>query len=160
MQKFLVAVGALLIGTTAWAAAQDFGLQGWGIRAGVSVDPDQGYGGVHWDIGSPSSSLRIRPNIELGLGDDTTLVAANGEVDWYFRKQGDWFPYAGGAFSIQYIDVDLPPGAMGDDNDVELGFYAVGGLETLMKSSNKMLFEVKIGFGDAPDFKAGIGWTF
>jgi hypothetical protein len=159
MKRYLVIFACLVLASSAWAAAQDFGYQGFGFRVGVSVDPDQGYGGVHWDFGSPTSSLRIRPNIEVGFGDDTTLIAANGEVDWYFRQQGDWLPYAGGAFSINYIELDDAPPQV-DDSDVELGGYVVGGLETLLSADRKFLIEAKIGFSDSPDFKFGVGWTF
>jgi hypothetical protein len=159
MKRFLVVFGSLLLASTALVSAQDFGYQGFGLRVGLSVDPDQAYGGIHWDIGSPSSNLRIRPNLELGFGDDAILLAANGEVDWYFRQQGDWLPYAGGALSINFIKVDdLPPQA--DDSEVELGGYVVGGLETLLQADRKFLMEVKIGFSDSPDFKFGVGWTF
>ncbi|MCZ6670791.1 MAG: hypothetical protein O6947_07160 [Acidobacteria bacterium] len=149
----------LLLGSFSWAAAQDFQYQGFGFRVGISEGPDQGYGGIHWDFGTPNSSLRIRPNIEIGFGDDTTLLAFNGEVDWYFRKQGDWFPYAGGAVALNFIERDdLPPQA--DDTNTEVGFYAVGGIETLLMNNRKFLVEVKIGFDDSPDFKLGVGWTF
>lgn len=159
MKRVLVVFAALLAAPAAFAAAQDFGYQGFGFRVGLSVDPDQAYAGVHWDIGSPSSNLRIRPNLELGFGDDVTLLAANGEVDWYFRQQGDWLPYAGGALSLNFIKLQDVP-AWVDDSDVDLGGYVLGGLETPLQGDRKFLMEVKIGFSDSPDLKVGVGWTF
>ena len=159
MKRFSVVVGSLLMGSVLWAAPGDFGYQGFGFRVGVSVDPDQVYGGIHWDIGSSSSSIHIRPNLELGVGDDELLLAANGEVLYYFKQQGEWIPYAGGALSINFIDRDKPK-QFEDDSDVELGFYAVGGLDTALKGNRRLLLEAKLGFSDSPDLKIGIGWTF
>lgn len=159
MKRFLISIALCLAVSPLWAEPGDFRFQGFGIRAGVSVDPDQFYGGVHWDIGSPSSGVRIRPNLELGFGDDVVLLAANGEVDYYFKQQGDWFPYAGGAVGINFIDRDKPK-PFQDDDDVETGFYGVGGLETTLKNQRRFLLELKIGFSDSPDLKLGVGWTF
>ena len=46
--------------------------QGPGVRAGVSVDPDQFYFGGHYETGELIDRLYLRPNLEVGVGDDVT----------------------------------------------------------------------------------------
>lgn len=54
--------------------------QGIGVRAGVSGSPDQSYAGLHYESAQLVERLRFRPNIEVGVGDNRTLVALNVEV--------------------------------------------------------------------------------
>ena len=59
---------------TAPAMAQDAGLRG-----GLSVDPDQFYIGGHLETSPLIDRLHFRPNLEVGFGDDLTLIAVNME---------------------------------------------------------------------------------
>ena len=72
----LATVVALTAGT---AQAQDVG-----VRAGVSVDPDQFYFGGHVETAPIVDRLRFRPNVEIGLGDDVTLIGFNVEFAYFF----------------------------------------------------------------------------
>ena len=64
---------------------------GAGVRGGVSGDPDQFYFGVHLDTGPLVEMLTFRPNVEIGLGDDLTTVAANFEfVYWIPIRRTAW----------------------------------------------------------------------
>ena len=138
------------------------GWEGWGVRLGASSDPDQVYGGVHFDLGYFARDVRFRPTIEVGIGDDATVVQAFAEAHYSFSKVQVWKPYVGGGVGLTFIDRDrdkLPPGA--DDSDTELGLMGVGGIETGLKSGSRFFLELKIGFGDDdPDFKVGLGWTW
>ena len=58
-------------------AAQARAQERIGVRAGVSGDPNQFYLGVHVETRPVADRLRFRPNIEIGLGDNETLVALN-----------------------------------------------------------------------------------
>src|SRR5258705_378497 len=58
--------------------------QGIGVRAGASGDPDQFYAGFHYESEELVDRLRFRPNIELGVGDNVTLVALNIEFAYRF----------------------------------------------------------------------------
>src|SRR3970040_994940 len=60
---------------------------GVGFRVGVSSDPDQLYVGGHADIGPIEGPLWLRPNIEIGFGDDRTTVALNGELAYWIRPR-------------------------------------------------------------------------
>jgi len=128
------------------AAAQDGGLRG-----GITVDPDQFYFGGHFETSPLVDRLYFRPNIEVGFGDDLTLIAANMEFVYKFPSRSGWSLYAGGGPALNVYMYD------GDDNsDTDAGLNLLVGVE----SSRGLFFEFKMGVVDSPDFKFGVGWTF
>ena len=128
------------------AAAQDGGLRG-----GLSVDPDQFYFGGHLETSPLVDRLYFRPNVEVGFGDDLTLIAANMEFVYKFPNRRGWGFYAGGGPALNVYMVD---GA--DDSDTDAGLNLLLGVE----NSRGLFFEFKMGVVDSPDFKFGVGWTF
>jgi hypothetical protein len=130
---------------TAPAAAQ----QGAGVRAGVSSDPDQFYFGGHVETGPLVDRLHFRPNIEIGLGDDLTVIALNFEFAYHFPSRRPWALYVGGGPALNIVDHD-------EDTEAEGGFNVLFGVE-----HNEGLFvELKVGMSDSPDLKFGVGWSF
>ena len=77
-----------LVFTTKTMAQGLDGIQwkGWGARVGLSSDPDQGYGGVHFNLGEFAKNVRFRPSVELGFGDDQTLLQVLAEVHYVFSN--------------------------------------------------------------------------
>lgn len=145
LQYTIVAVACLLM--PAAASAQVDG----GVRAGLSIDPDQFYVGGHIETKPLVERLVFRPNAEIGFGDDLTLVAFNFEFVWKFPKgRSDWGFYAGGGPAINLYQVDGP------NDDTEAGFNFLGGFE----NRKGLFFEFKVGVDDSPDFKFGVGFTF
>lgn len=151
------------------AAAADMGLRGWGLRAGLASDPDQLLLGAHWDLGDIAPQLRMVPNVQLGIGDDATVLEGTLPVHYVFGKVDAGFaPYVGAGLAVAWIDVDHDDNGNGnddffddgDDSDVELGAKVLGGLEWGMKSGNKFFVELNLGIGDLHDFQAVAGWTF
>lgn len=138
----LVAVFVL----TSQAAAQDGGLRG-----GLTVDPDQFYFGGHLETPPLVDRLYFRPNVEVGFGDDLTLIAANMEFVYKFPSRGSWRIYAGGGPALNVYMVDDA-----DDSDTDAGLNLLVGVE----SARGLFFEFKMGVVDSPDFKFGVGWTF
>jgi hypothetical protein len=158
---FVVAVAVSLspaVSAQSSAGAGGIGWEGWGVRVGASSDPDQVYGGVHFELGHFAKDVRFRPSLEVGLGDDATLWQALAEVHYVFSKVQVWKPYVGGGAGWTWINLDnVPQGA--DDSDSDLALVGVGGVQTKTKSGTLLFFEGKIGFGDAdPDLKLGVGW--
>lgn len=127
--------------------------QGPGVRAGVSVDPDQVYVGGHYETSALIDRLHFRPNAELGLGDDLTTTSLNMEFVYKFPTRSEWALYAGGGPAINFYSFDA---GRGDRTETEGGFNVVLGVE----SRRGLMFEVKIGAIDSPDLKFGVGWTF
>ncbi len=143
-----VPVAGLVLGLSAPAAAQ-----GFGVRGGVSIDPDQGYFGGHYETPPLIDSLFFRPNIEVGLGDHVTTTSLNMEFVYKFPRSSDWGLYAGGGPAINFYSFD---NILGDDTSTDGGVNILFGVE----NRNGLSFEVKVGAIDSPDIKFGVGWTF
>ncbi len=139
-----------LFTSRAWAQG------GVGVRAGVSVNPDQFYFGGHLELGPVVEKLWFRPNLEIGLGNARTVVALNGEFAYWFPLQRrEWSVYVGGGPAVNIISFDQDRFA-NRDTDVEGGFNFLMGL-----SHERGFFtELKVGALDSPDLKFGIGYTF
>jgi hypothetical protein len=120
-----------------------------GIRAGVSSDPDQFYFGGHVQTRPLVDRLRFRPNVEVGLGDDLTLVALNFEFAYFFPTRRAWGIYVGGGPALNIINRD-------DDSEADGGFNIVFGVE----HREGLFAELKVGAIDSPDVKFGVGYTF
>jgi hypothetical protein len=124
--------------------------QGIGLRAGVSGDPEQFYAGVHYETTDLVDRLRFRPNVEIGVGDDITLVALNFEFCYHAPlHRTAWSVYGGGgpALNIYRSTNDTSP---------EGGFNILVGLE----HRRGLFTELKIGALHSPSVKFGIGYVF
>jgi len=137
-------LGVVLLSSTP-ALAQDAG-----IRGGISIDPDQFYFGGHLETAPLVDRLHFRPNLEVGVGDDLVLIAANMEFVYKFTRSRALNLYAGAGPALNIFMVD------GGDSDTEAGFNILVGAET----PKGLFFEFKIGAIDSPDFKFGVGYTW
>jgi hypothetical protein len=121
-----------------------------GIRGGISIDPDQGYFGAHYETSALIDRLHFKPNLEVGLGDDLTHVGLNMEFVYKFpRRRQNWNVYAGGGPAVNFYSAD-------GDTNTEGGLNLMIGAE----QTRGLMFELKFGAFDSPDFKFGVGWTF
>ena len=136
-------LGLVILSSTP-AAAQDAG-----VRAGISVDPDQFYFGGHLETSPLVDRLHFRPNLEVGFGDDLVLLGANMEFVYKFPRRSGWGIYAGAGPALNVFMFD-------DDTETDAGFNILIGVE----NARGLFFEFKIGAIDSPDFKFGVGWTF
>ena len=128
--------------------------QGFGVRGGVSAEPEQFYFGGHGTFGPVVEKLWFRPNLEVGVGNGVTLVALNAEFTyWVPLRKRPWNVYLGGGPAANIFT----SGGPGNRNThAGPGFNFLVGL-----AQSKGLFtEIKIGAIDSPSFKFGIGYTF
>ena len=147
----ILLVGLLFLhGMTGRAAAQ-----GAGIRGGISIQPDQGYFGGHFETSPLVDRLYFRPNVEVGVGDGSTLVALNMEFVYKFPARHLWRLYLGGGPAVNLATVDGGPNR---DNRTSTD----GGLNLMVGAEQRkgLFFEVKVGAIDSPDVKFGVGYTF
>ena len=144
------------------AVTDDIGFYGWGPRAGFTVSPDQFHVGVHFDLGNFAERIRFVPNAEIGFGDDITLFAANLNVTFRFDNDwNEWSPYVGsGVGAVVASRNDDPNDPLSSKTDFNAGVNLIGGIDRQLDSGNRFLLEGKVGFGDIPDFKLALGWTF
>ena len=143
---------SFVLGLLVFASSPAFAQDG-GIRGGISVDPDQFYFGGHLETSPLVDRLYFRPNVEVGFGDDLTLIGANMEFVYKFTTRRAWNLYAGGgpALNIYMFDGD------GDnDSETEAGVNILVGVE----QARGLFFEFKVGAIVSPDFKFGVGYTW
>jgi hypothetical protein len=121
----------------------------YGLRAGASVEPDQFYFGGHVETNPLVDNLHFRPNVEVGVGNDVTLVGFNFELAYKFPTRQPWRPYIAAGPALNIVNANNDSSAHGGFN-FALGLEHRGGL----------FGEVKVGAMDSPDFKFGIGFRF
>jgi len=137
----------------------EVGFRGWGPRIGLTADPDQLHFGAHLDFGNFARHVRFQPNVEVGVGDNLTLVTVNAEAAYRFRQTGDgWSPYLGGGPGLVFASVG--DHGLDDNTDTDLGVSALGGIEKVLSNGDRFFTEIKLGLVDSPDFKLTFGWTF
>jgi hypothetical protein len=123
----------------------------FGVRAGASSLPDQFFIGAH--VESPeltqTGPLTFRPNVELGFGHGTTLLAGNLEfVFWVHFPDSTWSSYFGAGPSIDWVHNDFESRAHG-------GFNGLVGFQ----NSSGLFLEVKRGDGGNPELKVAVGYV-
>jgi len=137
-------------------AGTDIGFRGWGPRVGVSIDPDQVHFGAHLDFGNFAQHVRFQPNIEVGVGDDLTLITVNAEAAYRFSARWEsWTPYLGGGLGANVRNYDN-----GNDTNTEVGVNLLGGIDRGLSRGDRFFIEGKFSLNDVPDAKVTIGWTF
>ncbi len=158
---------ALVFGTILWAtfylgpgtaeAQEDLGLRRFGVRGGVTIDPDQVHIGVHFNAGQFAPKVRFQPSFELGFGSDRTIGTINIDVLYTFDPR-PWTPYLGAGLGISLIHRDSGPDKSDGDLNAEAGLNLIGGIE--WGDAHRYLLEARVGVGDIPDFKLTVGINF
>jgi hypothetical protein len=120
-----------------------------GVQAGISLDPDQFFFGGHIETTPLVDRLRFRPSVDIGIGDDFTVVAGNFDFTYTFPGSRPWNLYVGAGPSINWYDSDF-------GSDSEGGFNFIVGA----KNRERLFFELKVGMEGSPDLKFGVGYAF
>ena len=143
LQVLLLAAGLTLCATPSFAQAHV------GVRAGVSGDPDQFFFGGHVETNPLMRRVTFRPNVEVGVGDDLTLIALNFEFIYSIPlDRHPWRVYLGGGPAANIYN--------NGGTNVEPGFNFLIGAQ----HNGGLFTELKIGAIDSPDFKFTIGYAF
>lgn len=120
-----------------------------GVSGGVAFDPELINFGGHAAFGPVfTPALEVRPGVEFGLGEVTTLFGIN--VDVLYRLPGGtadtrWVPYLGGgpnfALSNRDLDFDDDDGNRFDFSDTDFtgGFNFIAGA----RNQGGLFFELK-----------------
>ena len=149
MRRYLTLTSLFLL-LAAPAAAQT----SFGVRAGVSGGPDQFVFGGHLETRPIAEHLTFRPNVELGIGDDLTLVALNFEFVYSFPIRNEpWRVYAGAGPALNLYSFDRPGN---DDASAEAGLNFLVGIQ----HTGGFFSELKLGAIDSPDIKFVVGYAF
>ena len=153
----------LLLLTTLWglspASAAELGFYGWGPRVGVADSPDQLVLGLHQDFGEFIERLRFQVSLELGFGDDRSIIALTLPVHYRFRVDEGFVPYLGGGLVVGFIDVDRD--RPGGGSEIEIAPVLVGGFEKPLRGDSDLLLELHLTPSDSlHDAKVVVGWMF
>lgn len=136
------------------AAASDLGFEGWGVRGGISDSLDQAVFGVHVNLGEFVDDLRFRPALEVGFGDDATVLLLSAPVHYVFEVGQSFRPYVGGGIGLGWVDIDNA------DSETEIGLFATGGLEWSLKNDSSFGVELDVHFDDIYDARLMATWSF
>lgn len=154
---FPITITLLLTALAAPAAAQDIAYRGFGVRAGAGDDPDQVIGGVQFDFGEIIENLRLQPNLELGIGDDTTVISATVPVFYRYPIER-LVVYGGGGLTVGWIDRDADFAA-GDESDFDIAPMLGAGVEW-PAGGGDLFVELDGTGGDFPGLKLMVGYMF
>lgn len=153
--SLMVAVVFLAPGAT--SAQTTFLRHPLGIRAGVtSWDRiSQFHFGVHSDWGELAPNLALVPGVEMGVGDDFTIVTFNGDLLYRSTElvSRPWEMYGGGSLSFNIVD------GPGSGSTTDLGVSGIVGLDRYLSNGHTMLMEVRLGIIDSPDLKVTLGYS-
>jgi len=159
MSKNLLLIGLFLLLPVAAAAAPTVAMD-FGPRAGLSVSPDQFVAGGQLSFSGLAPDWTFDPSLELGFGDDLTVIALNFDALYHLRLSGtEWRPYVGGGLGIAFVSWDAPPGVH-DHNDSDVGLNLVLGFSVPAASRHHWFTELRLGVGDLPDLKVVGGFNF
>jgi len=158
LAALLLTLLAVPAGAAEVAVTQDrsLGIQGYGPRIGVSIDPNQLVLGGHVDMGDPfPQTAWLFPVLELGLGDNTTVLSLGSDLLFRVRETfGVWNPYGGAEIAFLLTDPS------GGDVATDIGLSLVGGVAKELAPSGRFAGEVKFGIIDSPTVKFLVRWTF
>jgi len=123
----------------------------WGLRAGFSSHPDQFIVGGQADFSPVAKNLYIMPSALAGFGDNAFTLSFDGDLQYRFVTKSSVHPYAGGGFSLYWVNPD------NGESDTNFGANLDGGI-FFGKSARPMFVDVKAGITDeVPDWKFAFG---
>ena len=128
-----------------------------GIRAGVSVDPEEFVFGGHVESDPLVDRLVFRPNAEVGVGDNRVLISLNFEFVYKVPLEDNpWVVYVGAGPALNITSFGDEGRRGRDDTDVGGGFNILVGLE----HPGGLFTEFKVGAIDSPNLRFTVGYSF
>jgi hypothetical protein len=125
---------------------------GFGLRAGLGLDPDQFVVGGQFAIGKRLGIAKIVPSVDLGFGSDVMTIDFNGDLLFKLNMEGSELSlYGGGGPTVAFWDSDFSDGSW------ELGLSVVVGVQMPLRALKSSSVEARFGIGDIPDVRLLLG---
>ena len=155
------------------STARRFGV---GVQGGIGLDPELIDFGAHATFGPLfGPALQIRPGVEFGLGELTTMFGINVDLLYTipgFTSDTRWLPYVGAGpnfslshrgFDVEDDDDDVP--SVGDDERGRFDFSDTdfnGGMNFIvgMRKQTGMVFEMKATAWGVANVRLRAGFNF
>ncbi|MEZ4416825.1 MAG: hypothetical protein R3E10_13835 [Gemmatimonadota bacterium] len=146
---------ALALLVAAPAAAQGVS---WGVRGGLTLDPDGFMFGAHAEVEvAEVPELLIVPSVDVSFGEEFSIgysaIRLTGNGHWRFEVGENFVPFALGGLSIYFFDADTPGLRGGSSTD--MGLNVGGGLDFGVLST-----ELWVGISDIPNLTLAAAYTF
>jgi len=149
---------AVLTSLAVPAASHARAARSFGPQVGISSSPDQVVFGLHLGFSDIAPSVDFVPSVDLGLGDDRTVVSLNGDFHFRFRVSGSsWQPYAGAGIGVHAVNVDVGPF---HHSDTVTGGNLMFGADVPTRGGSTFGAEARFAFGDGPSAKLLAIWSF
>jgi hypothetical protein len=125
--------------------------QGFSLRTGVNVNPDQLAVGAQYQFGPITRNVWFEPNADVGFGDGATLVTTNMDLVYRHAVGGSspWTLYLGGGSAINFYK-------FAGYNMTLAGVNALTGVA----HRSGLFAQISAGFFDSPQYSLGVGYTF
>jgi hypothetical protein len=158
-------LAALVLLTALPAAAWSQTVSSVGPRAGLSFNPDQFAFGGQLAITGFARNWSFNPNIDLGIGDNQTVISLNADAQYHVALQDvDWMPYFGFGLGLNFWEADvrsLPGTPSRSESNTGFGANLIGGFSLPASQNGQFFSEMRFGIGnDMPRFKLMAGWGF
>lgn len=122
---------------------------GWGVRAGVTDDPDSAFFGLHaFYQPRGTRELLIEPSGEFGVGDNFFSIRGNLRFKYLFAIGRRQFIYPLLGPSLYFIDFDGGSDS-GFGIDLGMGF-----------AFSRIFLDFAVGISDIPDLTLTFGFSF
>lgn len=132
-----------------------------GPEIGFSSDPSQVVFGAHLCFGGGASHLDFVPGVDVGLGDNVTLTALNGDFHYRFKVSGaTWQPYAGAGVSLYSASYNGPFGDAFGGSSTFGGGNLIVGADIPTDRGSSFSVEARLALGDGPSFRLMGAWNF
>ena len=120
---------------------------GFGLRAGMGLDPDQFVFGAQFSMGKPIGIFRFVPSMDVGFGNNQTVFNFN--ADFLVRmiiRDAPLELYGGAGPTLVFWDFK-------GHSAWEVALSLVLGTQVRLSRSFASNLEARIGIGDTPDFR-------
>jgi hypothetical protein len=149
--------GALTMVACLAAPAQAQGHDGFGLRGGATVDPNQVFFGAHYVL-PLAGDFKIHPAAEVGFGDDLTLASIRIDFAQWFDlgRPGGWSFFFGSGPTINVRRYEIVRGSGVYERDLAVGADFVLG----MAHEGGPMLQLSIGTSASPVLRVAVGYTF